>query len=153
MNIITIIFRWGKLRHRMIELLAHHHRPQSLDLDNLCTEFSVCYIILPVIVWFLDWEMRERMKEGREHSCMGAGLHSSGFASLVVAQPRDWRKSPETAIETSMVYWTGHLRQKLPDTPLFIADGRQGTAAAFATWGKKRIPFIGGIDVRWAHSY
>ena len=41
---------WGKLRHRMIELLAHHHRPQSLDLDNLCTEFSVCYIILPVIV-------------------------------------------------------------------------------------------------------
>ena len=62
-------------------------------------------------------------------------------------------KSPETAIETSMVYWTGHLRQKLPDTPLFIADGRQGTAAAFATWGRRRLPFIGGIDVRWAHSY
>ena len=50
-------------------------------------------------------------------------------------------KSPETAIETSVVYWTGHLRQKLP-------DGRQGTAAAFATWGRRRIPFIGGIDVR-----
>ena len=91
------------------------------------------------------------MKEGREPSCMGAGLHSSGLASLVVAQPRDWKK-PRDSNRDINSYWTGHLRQKLPDTPLFIADGRQGTAAAFATRGKKRIPFIGGIDVRWAHS-
>ena len=35
--------------------------------------------------------------------------------------------------------------------PLWMAGSRQATAAVFATWWRKRLPFIGGIDVRWAH--
>ena len=32
-----------------------------------------------------------------------------------------------------------------------MADGRQDTAAVFTTEGRRRLPFIGGIDVGLAH--
>ena len=71
-------------------------------------------------------------------------LHQGKPASLVAAQPRDQRRSPETA--TEMVYWTGGSYTKGPGVPLpCAADGRQDMA------GRRRLPSIGGIHIRWAH--
>ena len=36
-------------------------------------------------------------------------------------------------------------------TPPCMVGGRQDLAAIVATWGRKRLPFTGGIDVRLAH--
>ena len=32
-----------------------------------------------------------------------------------------------------------------------MADSRKDMAATFATWGRSKLPFIGGIEVRLTH--
>ena len=62
-------------------------------------------------------------------------------------------KSPETVTETVVIYWTGGSYTKGPGaTPHHVgADAGQDMTTVFATQGRRRPPFIGGIDVRWAH--
>ena len=44
--------------------------------------------------------------------------------------------------ETSVVYWTGDLTQRvLEQSPLCVADSGQDVAAVFANWGRG-LPFI-----------
>ena len=55
-----------------------------------------------------------------------------------------------------MVYWIGDLtspKQRVLERhpTVYTASGRQDIAAVFITWGRKRLPFIGGIDIRLAH--
>ena len=54
-------------------------------------------------------------------------------------------------METSTVYWRGDLKPKvLEQIPPLSANSRQGVAAIFATWGRKRLPLMGGIYIRVA---
>ena len=68
-------------------------------------------------------------------------------ASLVVAQTQDRRKSPETATETSMVYCTGGLTQRVLERHPTVCSrrwaGHSGEQEATVYWGL--------TDVRWAH--
>ena len=41
--------------------------------------------------------------------------------------------------------------RSLSDTLPCAADDRQDTAIISATWGRRRLPYIEGIDIRWAH--
>lgn len=41
--------------------------------------------------------------------------------------------------------------RSLSDTLLCAADDKQDTAIISATWGRRRLPYIEGIDIRWAH--
>ena len=39
------------------------------------------------------------------------------------------------------------------DTPPCVADAGQDVGTVFATQGRRRLPFIEGIDIRWAHQF
>ena len=63
--------------------------------------------------------------------------------SLVVAQPGDWRQSPESAKETSLDCWTGLVpactESSWSDSSLCAAASTQTVAAIVATWWGKRL--------------
>ena len=72
--------------------------------------------------------------------------------SLVVAQPRDQTKSLETVTEAWRVHWTrGSYTKSWGDTPMCTADSRQDVIEAFTTQGRRMLPSIRGIEIRWAH--
>ena len=54
-----------------------------------------------------------------------------------------------------MAYWTWHLTQSKQKpwsyTPPQRAEGSQDVTAIFATQGRRKLPFIGGIDIRLAY--
>ena len=61
-------------------------------------------------------------------------------------------KSLETVTETCRVYWTrGSYTKSWGDSPMCTADGRQDVTEAFTTQGRRMLPSIRGIDIRWAH--
>ena len=78
-------------------------------------------------------------------------------ASLVVAQPWDQRKSPDTVTETSMAYWTGESykseAKSWSDTPLCIADNRQDMVGNFTTPERRRLLFTRGLTSSWLIIY
>ena len=49
-----------------------------------------------------------------------------------------------------MPYWTGESHSSEAKGPKGTPHW-QDVAAIFANWGERRLPFIGGIDVRLAH--
>ena len=54
-----------------------------------------------------------------------------------------------------MAYWMWHLTQSKQKpwsyTPPQRAEGSQDVTAIFATQGRRKLPFIGGIDIRLAY--
>ena len=50
-----------------------------------------------------------------------------------------------------MAYWIRGLNTSETKGPLRPADGRQDMAAILTSWGRRKLPFIGGIDFRLAH--
>ena len=64
---------------------------------------------------------------------------------LVIAQPLDQRKDPESAPETSVIYWTETLisqkQRSGSDNPPRMAEGRQNTAAILVTQEEEAVSF------------
>ena len=82
-----------------------------------------------------------------------------GPASLIVAQLRDWRKSPEAVTEMSVDCWIGNLtslkQKSWSNTPLCTAGSKKDRAAVFPTGGRRRgeggYQLKGEVTVRLAH--
>lgn len=130
---------------------THRHRCPSSDGCGVCPQVGRVYTLGASIrgcVWM--------------SSCSG-GLYGSVEycraaphrpVSLIVAQPRNQRKSPETAKETSTVYWkwdlTG-LKQRVLEWCLALHSKRQAGHgnSLLSSVGRRRLPLRGELTSGW----
>ena len=69
-------------------------------------------------------------------------------ASRLKKEPRDSNRDISDLLDKGS--YTPEARS-WSNTSLCVADSKQDMAADFATRGRRRLPFIGGINVRLAH--
>ena len=67
-------------------------------------------------------------------------------SSRLKKQPRDCDRDINSLLDKGILH-----RGSWSDNPLCAADCRQNVVAVFTTQGRRRLPFIGGIDIRLAH--